>query len=370
MNTGREFRPSRLTLARKRRGLRKLELANKTGVTGKSIIEYEKGTQTPRQDTVQVLADVLEFPVGFFYGSDIEPPEPETVSFRSYKKMTAGTRNRALAAAGLGLALASWLDEKFDLPTPNLPEMPELRLSTPDDAAQMLRQIWSIGERPVNIVHLLESKGVRVFSLAENAPYMDAFSFWRAGTPFVFLNAMKSAERSRFDASHELGHLILHRHVLDTRHVDAEKQADQFASAFLMPKASMLCIRPQDCTLPNLIKLKNRWQVSLAALVFRLHQVGTIREWHYRNLCLEMSKKGYFRSEPNPGQREMSQLIQKAFAKLRQDGVSKAQVAAELEIPDEELDTLIFGLTLVQVKRDQGALSPTKRRSPILTLVK
>ena len=33
---------------------------------------------------------------------------------------------------------------------------------------------------------------------------MDAYSFWRRGVPYVFLNTMKSAERSRMDAAHEL----------------------------------------------------------------------------------------------------------------------------------------------------------------------
>jgi len=41
---------------------------------------------------------------------------------------------------------------------------------------------------------------------------------------------MKIAERSRFDAAHELGHLILHRHT-GSAHPRAESEADAFASA-------------------------------------------------------------------------------------------------------------------------------------------
>jgi hypothetical protein len=88
-----------------------------------------------------------------------------------------------------------------------------MEYASPDTAALYLRQNWGLGERPIpNMLKLLEAKGVRVFSLAENTKAVDAFSVWRNGLPYVFLNIAKSAERSRFDASHELGHLVMHKH--------------------------------------------------------------------------------------------------------------------------------------------------------------
>ena len=48
--------------------------------------------------------------------------------------------------------------------------------------------------------------------MAENTVTVDAFSVWREYTPYIFLKLMKTAEHSRFDAAHELGHLVLHRH--------------------------------------------------------------------------------------------------------------------------------------------------------------
>jgi Zn-dependent peptidase ImmA (M78 family) len=106
------------------------------------------------------------------------------------------------------------------------PESPDYR---PADAAIALRTHWGIGQRPIgNMVHLLESFGIRVFSLAERATQVDAYSLWLRGLPFVFLNTLKTAEHSRMDAAHELGHLVLHRHgVPRTR--DAEKDAQRSA---------------------------------------------------------------------------------------------------------------------------------------------
>jgi len=108
----------------------------------------------------------------------------------------------------------------------------------------MLRQYWLLGERPIkNVAHLLEAKGVRVYSLMERNVEVDAFSLWRNDTPFIFINTRKSAEHSRFDAAHDLGHLVLHRHG-GPRGQNAEREAQAFAAAFLMPKSSVLAVAP------------------------------------------------------------------------------------------------------------------------------
>lgn len=220
-----------------------------------------------------------------------------------------------------------------------------------------------LGERPVrNVVYLLESKGVRIFSLVEDTSDMDAFSFWNGERPFVFLNTQKSAERSRFDAAHELGHLILHRHAgPQGEGKGAEREADAFASAFLMPASSIKAIRPQECHLSGLIALKAQWVVSLAALAYRLHSVGTLSDWHYRSLCIEMAKKGFHHQEPASAQREMSQILAKVFSALRAQGTSKANVAAELHIPTEELERLVFGLVMIGVETGSSGLSSPRR---------
>src|SRR5262249_3228127 len=157
-----------------------------------------------------------------------------------------------------------------------------------------------------------ESKGVRVFSLAMNAVEVDAFSFWRGGTPYVFLNTRKSPEHSRFDAAHELGHLVLHKHGAPAG-PGAERQANEFAAAFLMPREDILARAPRLATVDHLVKLKKVWSVSVAALAYRLHALGIISDWHHRSLFIEISKRGYRKQEPNPVARETSQVFQKVL---------------------------------------------------------
>lgn len=340
------FNPLRLRLARKRRGINKIQLAETTGLSLRSVSAYESGEKVPTAETLERLASALSFPVGFFLGGDVEIPTPVTASFRSMSRMSAAQRDAALGAGGLAFLLHDWIEARFELPAVDLLD---LRGEEPEAAAMELRHYWGLGERPIrNMVHLLEAKGIRVFSLAERALEVDAFSLWRNDEPFVFLNTMKSAEHARFDAAHELAHLVLHKHG-GPHGQKTERQAHAFASAFLMPRASILAVAPRFPTLPHLLQLKKHWIVSVTALAYRLHAIGLITDWHYRTLCIEISQHGFRKTEPEGAQRETSQILAKVFAALRSDGIGKAELAEALQIDPREIEGLVFGLTLVGI---------------------
>ena len=362
------FNARRLSLARKRRGMTKVRLAALTGLSERILTAYESGENAPSDETLGLLARALGMPVEFFEGPDVESPSPDGASFRARTSMTASQRDAALAAGALAVELSDWINQRFELPQPNVPNMryvedaeEKVDSGGAEAAAIAVRTEWKLGERPIrNMVHLLEAHGVRVFSLAEECKEVDAFSWWHGDLPFVFLNGMKSAEHSRFDAAHELGHLVLHRHG-EPHGRQAELEANRFASAFLMPRGSVLAAAPRHPTLRHLIQLKHQWNVSLAALVYRLHTVGVLSEWQYRQLYIELSEKGYRTTEPEPSARETSQVLNKVFAALRQEGTSKADVARHLRMPPRELDALVFGLVMTVV--DGGAGGGGRARS-------
>jgi Zn-dependent peptidase ImmA (M78 family) len=237
-----------------------------------------------------------------------------------------------------------------------------MREAKPEAAAMMLRVHWGIGERPIrSMIHLLEAKGVRVFSLAETNREVDAYSFWRGDISYVFLNTQKSTEHSRFDAAHELGHLVLHKHA-SPNGVNAEKEANEFAGAFLMPKASVLASIPRRLDLPNMIGLKQRWTVSVAALARRLHDLNVLSEWQYRTISIEIQQRGYRTAEPNPARPETSQIWEKFFAALRLDGITRAHIARDLCVSDAELASLVFGLAVASVPSTAPAFLATPPR--------
>jgi Zn-dependent peptidase ImmA (M78 family)/DNA-binding XRE family transcriptional regulator len=336
------FNPSRLTLARKRRRLTGEGLAKLIGVTPVSMSRFEQGINGPAPETLDAIVRVLKFPKKFFFGKDIDSPSQEAVSFRSLTSMTAKERDAALSAGSFAYLLSDWVAERFNLPKVNLIDLSYE--GNPKKAALSMRQYWALGQQPISsMVKLLESKGVMVFSLSENTKNVDAFSCWRNDTPYVFLNTLKSTEHGRFDAAHELGHLVLHKHG-GPHQKAAEYEANTFASCFLMPEADIRSMVSYVTSINQLIQIKKRWGVSIAALVYRLHKIGLLTDFKYRSLYIQINKMGYRTKEPNGLPREESVIWKKVFMELWTDRITKSHVADDLHIPFEEIENLVFGL--------------------------
>jgi Zn-dependent peptidase ImmA (M78 family) len=355
------FNRTRLSVARKRKGLSKLAFAKKIGVSRKSVEAWESGSLKPIDDAITQIVRVTGFPREFFMGDDLDEPSIESGSFRSMKTMTAAHRDMAHSQAILGLLFNSWLDKKFDLPPSDIPDLS--REPDPETAAEVVRRAWGLGVLSIrNMVQLLESKGVRVYSLAVDARQVDAYSVWKGDTPFVFLNTNKTAEHSRYDAAHELGHLVLHRHGSPQGN-EAEKQANKFASAFLMPQGSVRPVAPRFPTFDILVKLKRRWGVSVAALAYRLHDLDLVSDWHFRALYMQIAKYGKAR-EPNPIPRESSVVLKALLASLYADDYNRARIAGELALPTTELEYLLSGLTMTLIQTG-GHKTPTTKETKL-----
>lgn len=389
MTTESVFNPSRLRLARARRALTIKALAEAIGMTSRMVSAYENGNSEPPASTLRNIAQTLQYPETFFIGDDIEKLDYESVSFRSMKAMKASQRDAALAAAELAIEFNNWLEVNFELPATDLCNFRESEIGSPETAARVLREKWGLGELYIrNMVHLLEAKGVKVFSLAENNKEVDAFSFWKKDTAFIFLNTQKSAERSRFDAAHELGHLVLHKHGIQVsedseRQKDineesgkeinkrsVEREADRFASAFLMPESSIRANAPRFVTIENLIQLKKSWNVSVASLVRRLYDLSLITEWHYRTLNIEMSRRGMLKKEPEGIAKEKSQIFEKVFRSLWQEGITRNDIAKQLNLPVDEIDQLVFNLAFIGATiRGKSQKQNTNQSKPDLWIV-
>jgi len=359
--------PNRLRIARLRRLLTIKGLAEKVGMSTRLLSHYENNNDEIRPETLRKIANALDYPIGFFVGEDIEELDENWVSFRSLSRMKAYQKNAALSAGSIAILLNGYIEKHFKLRDSDLPNYEGIE---PEAAATALREKWGMGTQSVsNMIHWLELKGIRVFSLAERNKEVNAYSFWKGETPYIFLNTFKSAESSRFDCAHELAHLVLHlKH--GPRGREAEIEADKFASAFLMPKGSVLAHAPKFANIPDLIKLKKMWNVSLAALVRRLKDLEIITEWQYRSLNIDMSSSGMHKNEPDEIERETSQILAKVFHTLRERGITKREVAKELCLPEKEIDDLVFGLAFIGLTIEgSGYRSHNSAVKPFLRLV-
>ncbi|WP_159942090.1 MULTISPECIES: ImmA/IrrE family metallo-endopeptidase [unclassified Nocardiopsis] len=358
--------PSRIRLARERRALTLARLARMAGISQQSLSNYENAHAVPTPETLDRIAAALGFPPGFFTSEELEEVPSEAVAFRARTKTSMRKQKAVRSQAALAVELNDWLSERFALPEPSVPTYGR---PSPEAAAEMVRSLWALGETAApNMVHLLEAHGVRVFSLDTEHQEVDAFSFWRDAVPYVFLNTGKSGERGRFDAAHELGHLVMHGHERPLSGPEAEREANQFASAFLMPRADVVARMPAGPQVDQLLKAKGIWRVSAMALAHRLHDVELLTDWQYRAACRKLAEMGYRSAEPDGIRRETSQVLPKVFTLLRRQGHTPARVAEELRLPLSELNTLVFGLSLTS-RSGAGRGAPGGQERPVLRVV-
>lgn len=361
------FTPSRLELARRRRGFTKKDLAEATGIPPRTLKAYISGAQEPTRARVGILADVLNFPVEFFFRPDVEELPLAAVSFRALSKLTARQRDQAIASAEIALELSSWIDGRFRLPEPAVPRLEDL---TAEDAAAATRREFGLGEQPIrHMIRLLEAHGVRVFSLTEESTEVDAFSLYLGRVPYMFLDTTKSPERTRLDAAHELGHLVMHWGEAAPRGRNEEQEAQRFGAAFLMPTSSVLAEAPRGAHLSQIVSARKRWGVSTSALTVRMHRVGLLTDWQYRSLMIEISRRGLRTREERITAAESSQVLGKVFEAMRQEGVSPADIAAQLSVPSEELNKVVFGLVLTGIE-GAGSEQFSHEGRPTFRLVK
>ncbi len=379
------FNMGRFDLARQRRGLTKRELAHRLEVTDRTVSNWYNNQQVDEKN-LEKAAEILDFPINFFYGREVEKIQAESVSFRALTKMTARKRDMAISQTILAEMISDWIDQNFDLPLPNVPDLHELRsdfstatigsldetdendvryyleYSYPEACADTVRKAWGLGEQPIpNLIALLESKGIRVFSLTDEAQDVDACCRWTSGRPFIFLNTSRTAERCRFDLAHELGHLVMHKHgIIEGIHV--EQEANAFASAFLMPRRSLLADPLRIPSLKSILSKKVIWQVSAAALTYRYNKLGIITDWNATSIYKQLAQRGR-NNEPNPLPHESSLLLDKVFQALAQENFDFSKMTNDLCLNLVEVNNLTFNLA----SKYQN-LDALRRRSELIVL--
>jgi Zn-dependent peptidase ImmA (M78 family) len=235
------------------------------------------------------------------------------------------------------------IEQRVDLPALALPDLHLAETAAPVEAAgraRELRDLWHLPDGPVgNVGRLVERHGgvvARVRGLTER---VDAFSQWLDGRPFVILWRNKAdTARSRFDAAHELGHLVMHPDP-ESGNKLLERQAHAFAAEFLMPADVIehhLPRRPPRKTdLEALVESKKHWGVSIAALFYRSRELGLLSKESHRRSMIRLSELGYRTSEPGDlGELEMPALLRSALELTEKEtGWGVGDLATELRLP-------------------------------------
>lgn len=355
------FDPGALTTARQLRGLRKNELAKQVGLTPAAVSQYELGQSRPSAQVLAQLAMALGVPATFFAGGHPQPTMPSAAHFRSLRATTQLQRDQALAFGKIAWQLVTTVERYVELPEVVLPRLALPSEPTRSDIAGIAREVriaMNLPTGPIpHVTRLLEAHGVVVMELPPMSRRVDAFSHWYGNRPLVFRNPLKDDRpRSRFDAAHEAGHLIMHLDAEPGSRI-IENQAHDFAAEFLMPAAEITEELPHRLDWEALYDLKRRWGTSLKALVYRAQALGVFRETTYKRAMTTLSQHG----DPEPcdlGPREAPLLLEKAVQLCEDTGISFDELVARSGLPYELADQVYSTATMTRPRLSLNGREP------------
>lgn len=335
------FSAAKLTVAREYRGFTKRELAEKIGKTASAVSQFESSRLKPDIETFARIVLALGLSTDFF-AQDKQPPEEiqiECCHFRALRRTSQQQRKQVVRSGEIYLRLVGYLESLgIDFPEEKIRDF-STHVSTSDDIERLaihVRQSWNLGQGPLpNLVRLLESKGIIVLPIYESCEEVDAFSVWLPKRPLIFLSLGKTASRARFDAAHELGHLLMHEDAIPGDSV-LEHQANRFASAFLLPRETFSKECPKRWSFSAFNQLKPRWKVSVQAMVKRAADLGIFSASTMSRAFAEMGQRGLRMNEGQEWKIEEPTAINEALQLLR-DEISIYSISQELSLPPAEL---------------------------------
>lgn len=305
-----QFNGERLKAARRFNKLTLAELAEKVNVSKQMLSKYEKDLSQPSAEVIMQLESSLGFPRNFFYEKSFYSNSIGNTYFRSLSKATKKDIEAQKLRVDFLEPIFKLIDDYIELPQANIPTF-QADIEV-EEAAKELREEWNLGNGPIkNIVELLEVNGLIVSTSKMNIQEIDAYTQTRKinnrNVYFVILgNDKGSYFRRQFDGAHELGHIVLHESNLDISTLTSEQEkqieseANQFASAFLLPAETFsrdVSIMPTN--LNHYLFLKKKWHVSVGAMVRRAYSLNIITSAQYTTLQRKMSSQGWRTVEPH-----------------------------------------------------------------------
>lgn len=335
------FEPERLIQVLAARGLSQVELAALVGVSPATISKWKNGQQAPEAEALASLSKATDVSPEWF-----TRPLPERCSlplYRSNASALASARAKLGARLEWAQDIALALSEFVDFPDVNLPirsftDPEQITNADIEQAACECRDLWGLGRRAIpDLAMAVEGAGVILVREETGIATIEGLSAWSSALqrPIVLLSADKSnAFRSRFDLAHELGHLILHKGIERSTDPDRynlmENQAHRFAGAFLLPADSFAADVKTPVTLDSLLLLKQRWGVSVGAMIMRLFAMRVIDNNAKAQLFKRRSARWGAKAEPGDDGRapEQVRLLKRTVELLASSGVMPLESVA------------------------------------------
>lgn len=353
------FIACRLKEARCARSLTQRALADRIGKSPKVISSWESGKKFPEFSEIEKLAKVTALPENFFLRPRMCQPDhlEYPMFFRSMASITKRMRERSEVRLRWTQEISHSLQRWVDLPALSIPQIDardyhEISDQDIERLASKCRKVWELGEGPISDVMLaLENAGIIIARDYMKTVKMDGVSNWSEldNRPYILVAREKATcVRSRMDVAHELGHLVLHQHIHSSalnkkeNFKEIERQAFYFATAFLMPSegfiSEIFALTPEA-----LSTLKNRWKVSIAAMMMRCKDLDIVSQDRAETFWRHYNFRGWRRKEPLDSMLpvEEPRLLRRSVKLIVESGVrSKRDLLDDFSLNDADVEGL------------------------------
>ena len=364
-------------------GLTQGELASAAGVSQPLISQMQKGTKPVSDDVLRRIAEATGTPLSFF---DVDPTDlpTDTLLFRKRASATVKEVGRVEATVREAYRVAARLLVETRVRRTSLPRA-EGDI-TPDDIEELAaqtRDALGISRDSVigHVIRTCERAGIPVVPLVlvdargrgeEIVVGHSGVSCWRGPSEPSLISYFSagSGDRQRFTTAHELGHLVLHparRTGLPAK--QAETEAHRFAGAFLLPQERADEAFTGPLMLRDLAGLKQRWGVSMQALIIRAHDLGYIDDSRRDSLYKQLSARGWRTAEPVAVHPEQPSLMRAMLARRYGEPPSVIQASEDLGLHPVLMRSLAPDVAAGLVSRaDANVISLGDRRQRGATL--
>jgi Zn-dependent peptidase ImmA (M78 family) len=326
----------RLRNLRQLNGMTQKAFAAELGIGQAQLSLIERGERPLTADHMVAARQRFNIALDFFYAPPVTYG-PNDLNYRT-KKLTQAQQDRAATMFGLvemevrsqsdvsnpteGLGVSNYDDVR---PRPRS-EMEALAAAARD-------LIGARQDRVINnVIRCIERLGILVtgIDLPDLSDRIDGISTpERSEDPFVMaIDLSKPGDRTRFSGAHELGHVLLHTESRPMNRESREAEADAFASAFLLPRDPMLDELSPGLTLAGYARVKARWGVSMQAIIRRALDLGVIDQDRYRSLHIQISSRGWRKTEPVEIPKEVPSIATPAIGGMRRTAQSGSDIQA------------------------------------------
>ena len=346
----------RLKQLRLARGLSLDALAAKMGglITKQALSKYELGKAKPSPVVLNKLAAVLGVKSAYLW---CDPAI--NVRFIAYRKGSGLLKKEQAKVEAFVVNALEGRIRLHDITRQNngscipVQKLKIRKVEHAEEAAERLRSDWNLGLDPIaDMTGVLEDHLVHVFEVTAGEKFdgISAVAYDRENkvkAAAVVSRRGVPGERQRLNLAHELAHIVLKT----PSNFNEEKAAFRFGAAFLVPAVAIYrevgnkraFIQPEE-----LIMLKQRFGLSIQALLYRIHDLGVITDSYYKQWCIDINRMRWKKKEPCELASEHSNWMRK----------NVLRALAEELITNEEAEKLL-GESL----QDREPLSFIERRS-------